>query len=624
MRRPSAKRDNDELTLRRLARFRSMSLLCAMQMVFLPVFSVRLQAQPANVITPDGRTGTSLQTSGSVTNVTTSTVSGNNAFNSFSQFSVGQGNTVNLQLPTGTQNLVNIVRDAPVYVNGTLNSYMNGAIGGNVYFADPKGFVVGRSGTVNVGSLSVSTPTREFTDSLIGAGGQINGSAVGNLMAGSFPVSPDGNIRIYGRINAQDGVRLTGQNIFVGGGASQRDIANLDHAAKFSASVNSKGLRSAAAITVRNGSIHIGAVNNATVNGRLTARSKSATPSNVTVVAGNKAELGKNARLSTASKTADAGGVLVKAGNDVTVKSGAKISASSKTGNAGLVELSGNGVIDVGSGVTINLAAPNGQAGTLLIDPTDVVIGDMSQGDVGVTLGNTSVANAIAALSAGGTYLVQADHSVTLAAHAVIDARNLDAAKTHSVGNAINVEIDAPTISIVNGAKILAQAINIGGTTYTSGSVTLTATANDTKLSGQATATTGITIDGQITGGDISIGATSTATSSFTSSVPGLFTLVGTTLAASLLGLNGGYVAASATAGGQHQWQRQHQRRRQRRHHVARLGNGAGSGAGEHLARRLADRRRRCRRQARRQRHHQRGLRRHDQRGRQPQHPRHQ
>ncbi|MCK1400726.1 leukotoxin LktA family filamentous adhesin [Bradyrhizobium sp. 4] len=547
MRRPSARRDNDELTLRGLARFRSMSLLCAMQMVFLPVFSVRLQAQPANVITPDGRTGTSLQTSGSVTTVTTSTVSGTSAFNSFSQFSVGQGNTVNLQLPTGTQNLVNIVRDAPVYVNGTLNSYMNGAIGGNVYFADPKGFVVGRSGTVNVGSLNVSTPTREFTDSLIGAQGQINGSAVANLMAGSFPVSPDGNIRIYGRVNAIDGVRLTGQNVLVGG-ASQRDIANLDHAAKFAASVNSKGLRSAAAISVRNGSIHIGAVNSASVNGRLTARSRTTTPSNITVVAGNQAELGKNARLSTASRTADAGGVLVNAGNDVTVKSGAKINASSKTGNAGLVELSGNGIIDVGSGVTINLAAPNGRAGTLLIDPTDVVIGDASQGDVGVTLGNTSVANAIAALSAGGTYLVQADNSVTLAAHAVIDARNLDATKTHSVGNAINVEIDAPTISIVNGAKILAQAINVGGTNYASGSVTLTATATDTKLSGQATATTGITIDGQITGGDISIGATSTATSSFTSSVPGLFTLVGTTLAASLLGLNGGYVAASATA----------------------------------------------------------------------------
>ncbi|MBR0971143.1 leukotoxin LktA family filamentous adhesin [Bradyrhizobium japonicum] len=546
MRRPSARRDNAELTLRGLARFRSMSLLCALQMVFLPVFSVRLQAQTANVITPDGRTGTSLQTSGSVTNVTTSTVSGNNAFNSFSQFSVGQGNTVNLQLPTGTRNLVNIVRDAPVYVNGTLNSYMNGAIGGNVYFADPKGFVVGRSGTVNVGSLNVSTPTREFTDSLIGAQGQINGSAVGHLMAGSFPVSPDGNIRIYGRVNAIDGVRLTGQNVFVGG-ASQRDIANLDHAAKFAASVNSKGLRSASAITVSNGSIHIGAVNNARINGRLTARSKTSTPSNITVQAGNNIDLGKNARLSTASRTGDAGGVLVKAVNDVTVRSGAKFNASSKMGNAGLVELSGNGVIDVGSGVTINLSAPAGLAGTLLIDPTDVVIGDASQGDTGVTLSNSSVANAIAALSAGATYLVQADNSITMLAHALVDARRLDA-NGHSTGNANNVTIDAPNITISSGARILAQVVDFGGSHYTNGNVRLTATASDTRLSGQATATTGITVDGQITGGDISIGATSIATSSFTSSVPGLFTLVGTTLAASLLGINGGYVAASATA----------------------------------------------------------------------------
>ncbi|MCK1389328.1 leukotoxin LktA family filamentous adhesin [Bradyrhizobium sp. 1] len=546
MRGPSATRDNSELTLRGLARFRSMSLLCAMQMVFLPVYSVRVQAQTANVITPDGRTGTSLQTSGGVTNVTTSTVSGNNAFNSFSQFSVGQGNTVNLQLPTGAQNLVNIVRDAPVYVNGTLNSYMNGAIGGNVYFADPKGFVVGRSGTVNVGSLNVSTPTREFTDSLIGPGGAINGTAVGNLMAGSFPVSPDGNIRIYGRVNAIDGVRLTGQNVFVGG-ATQRDIANLDHAAKFAASVNSKGLRSASSISVSNGSIHIGAVNNARVNGRLTAQSKTTTPSNITVQAGNNIDIGKKAKLDIASTTGGAGEIRLKAAQNLTVAGGAVFNASAKTGNAGLVDFSANGVIDVGSGASINLAAENGKAGTLLFDPTDVVIGDASQGDTGVTLSNASIANALAGLSAGATYLVQADNSITMLAHALIDARRLDA-NGHSTGNANNVTIDAPNITISNGARILAKVVDFGGSNYANGSVTLTATASDTKLSGQATATTGIMVDGQITGGDITIGATSTATSSFTSSVPGLFTLVGTTLAASLLGINGGYVAASATA----------------------------------------------------------------------------
>ncbi|WP_063195857.1 leukotoxin LktA family filamentous adhesin [Bradyrhizobium sp. AT1] len=547
MRGPSAAQDNDELTtLRKLSRFRSMSLLCAMQMVFLPVYSVRVQAQTANVILPDGRTGTSLQTSGNVTNVTTSTVSGANAFNSFSQFSVGQGNTVNLQLPTGTQNLVNIVRDAPVYVNGTLNSYMNGAIGGNVYFADPKGFVVGRSGVVNVGSLNVSTPTREFTDSLIGAGGQINQSAVGNLMAGSFPVSPDGNIRIYGRVNAIDGVRLTGQNVFVGG-ATQRDIANLDHAAKFAASVNSKGLRSASSITVSNGSIHIGAVNNARVNGRLTARSKTSTPSNVTVEAGNNIDVGKNARLNIASKTGDAGEIRLKAAQNLTVAGGAKFDASAKTGNAGLVDFSANGIIDIGQGIKVNLSADNGKAGTLLIDPTDLVVGDAAQGDTGVTLSNSSVAAAINGLSAGATYLIQADNSVTLAAHAVVDTRRLDA-NGYSTGNANDIRIEARIIDIQNGAQILAQAVNSASTHYTSGNVTLAATASDSKLSGQATATSGITVDGRITGGDITIASVSTASSSFTSSVPGLFTLVGTTLAASMLGINGGYVAASATA----------------------------------------------------------------------------
>ncbi|PJG56131.1 leukotoxin LktA family filamentous adhesin [Bradyrhizobium forestalis] len=548
MRGPSAKRDNGELTtLRGLARFRSISLLCAMQMVFLPVYSVRVQAQTANVIVPDGRTGTSLQTSGSVTNVTTSTVSGNNAFNSFSQFSVGQGNTVNLQLPTGTQNLVNIVRDAPVYVNGTLNSYMNGAIGGNVYFADPKGFVVGRSGVVNVGSLNVSTPTREFTDSLIGPQGQINGTAVGNLMAGSFPVSPDGNIRIYGRVNAQDGVRLTGQNVYVGG-ASQRDIANLDHAAKFAASVNSKGLRSASAITVRNGSIHIGAVNNARVNGRLTARSTTSTPSNITVQVGNNIEIGKNARLNIASRTGDAGEIRLKAAQNLTVAGGAKFNASAKTGNAGLVDFSANGVIDIGQGIKVNLSADHGRAGTLLIDPTDLVVGDAAQGDSGVTLSNSSVAAALAGLSAGADYLIQADHSITLAAHALIDARRLDGSG-HSTGNANNVIIDAPNIEITNGAQILAQSVNFGGTTYADGNVTLRATASDIKLSGQATAATAITVDGKITGGTVSITATSTAVSSFLDGSPvGALALVGSTLAGSLLGLNGGYVAASATA----------------------------------------------------------------------------
>ena len=531
-------------SLRRLARLRFVSLLGVMQFTLLPLLSTGLRAQP-NQIIPDGRTATNLQTSGNVTNVTTSTVSGPNAFNSFSQFGVGQGNTVNLQLPSGTQNLINVVRDAPAYVNGTLNSYANGTIGGNVYFADPQGFVVGPSGTVNVGSLNVSTPTREFTDKLIGAQGQINGSAVNGLLNGSFPISPDGNVRILGRINAADGVRLTGQNVYVGGGVSQRDLVNQDHAAKFAASVNSKGLRSASGIVVSNGSIHIVAAGNARLSGRLAAHSRGTTPSTITVDAGKNVVLGKNARLSTASKSGDAGDIVLKAADNLTLESGARIDASSAIGNAGLVDLSANGKFAIGDHVRINLAAPKGNAGTLLMDPTDIVIG--AAGDSGVTLDNTSIANAIAALSTGATYVLQADNSISLNADAVIDTRRLDGSG-HSTANAFNVELDAPTITMAQGAQILAMAVNSGGSTWTDGSVTLNATASQSLLSGQASATTGITVDGTITGGAITIAASSTATSSFTSSLASDFALVGESLAPTFLGLNGGYVAASSTA----------------------------------------------------------------------------
>ncbi|MBR1212048.1 leukotoxin LktA family filamentous adhesin [Bradyrhizobium sp. JYMT SZCCT0180] len=456
MRMPLSARSEGGLTLRRFSRLRFVSLICIAQMTILPLLGTGLQAQTANVIIPDGRTGTSLQTSGNVTNITTTTVSGANAFNSFSQFGVGQGNTVNLQVPNGSQNLINIVRDAPAYVNGTLNSYQNGKIGGNVYFADPYGFVVGKTGVVNVGSLNVSTPSKEFTDSIIGASGQINNAAVSSLMNGSFPISPDGNIRILGRINAADGVRLTGQNVFVGGARSQRERVNHEHASKFAASVNSKGLRSASAITVRNGSIHIGAVNNATISGRLTARSRTTTPSTITVTAGSNIQLGKNASLSTAAtKAGDAGNITLKTTGDLTVKSGARINASSAKGNAAVVDFSADGIVSIDSGVKVNLAAPNGNAGKLILDPTDIVVG-AATGVAGVNMSNATVAAAISALNGTGTFTLLASNSITINGNGVVDG-----------GTAVNVTLNAPTLNLLAGSYVrgdtVALTANVSG-----------------------------------------------------------------------------------------------------------------------------------------------------------------
>lgn len=520
-------------------------VICTLLATLMAAWPVR--AQQVNVIVPDGRTQTQLQTNGNVTNVTTSTVSGVNGFNSFSQFGVGAGNTVNLQLPNGTQNLINIVRDAPAYVNGTLNSYKNGQIGGNVYFADPHGFVVGRTGVVNVGSLNVSTPTREFVDGMISPSGQINEGAVANLLAGTIPISPDGNIRIRGKINAIDAVRLTGQNVFVGSG---RDAVNREQATRFASTVNSKGLRSANNIVVRNGSIQIVAADTAKITGKMIARSQpgSSARGDIVVTAGNAIRIAPTAKLDTSSKTGNAGNIILKAGQSLKLESGASFNASSAAGDAGIVETSSFGTFDIAHGIKIDVGAPNGKAGTLLVDPTTTVIGDAAL-DTGVTLSNSGVAALVSGLTNGGTLLIQAlgeGSSITLAEHAVIDTRRLNV-NGFSTGNAYNVTLESPSIEIMNGAQILTQAVN-SGTSYTNGNVQLIASISDSPLVGGASASAEIKIAGTITAGAITATATATATASYSSSAQNMAQLAAGIVIGMISGIGGGYVKAESSA----------------------------------------------------------------------------
>ncbi|WP_082540812.1 leukotoxin LktA family filamentous adhesin [Pseudolabrys sp. Root1462] len=556
----------------RIDRFATKVICCGLA-TMMAAWPVR--AQQANVIITDGRTQTQVQSQGNVTNITTSTVSGANGFNSFSQFGVGRGNTVNLQLPNGTQNLINIVRDAPAYVNGTLNSYKNGQIGGNVYFADPYGFVVGRSGVVNVGSLNVSTPTREFVDSVISPSGQINDAAVANLLAGTVPISPNGNIRIRGKVNAVDAVRLTGQNVFVG----SRSTANREQATRFASTVNSRGLRSANGIVVRNGSIQIVAANDAKVNARMSARRGS-----VSVNAAHNVEIGNKANISVAAKNGQGGSIAVNAGQDIKVagygvlsaksangnagtirliadrdlivEPGATFDASSTVGNGGIVELSAFGRLNIPSGVKVNIGAPNGTAGYLLIDPATMTISD-NPIDIGGSGNYTSsdVTGWVNSVDAGGTLILCAGSgggncngtftlesgttidgrrtatgggvvsisisAATITINGTIDTRSyagalatdvLSASSKVSTGNSGSVTLTAPSITIGSGGKIFAD-VNNNGTSYTGGTVSMVATKSDYKAIGVASATAEININGTIAARSISAAATATAQS---------------------------------------------------------------------------------------------------------------
>ena len=94
-----------------------------------------------------------------VYNINPSSVKGSTGFRHYKNFTLDSGHTANL-IFGGINRFVNAV-DNQVAINGILNS-VNGSgafANGRAIFVSPKGFVVGSSGVVNVGSLGVYTPS---------------------------------------------------------------------------------------------------------------------------------------------------------------------------------------------------------------------------------------------------------------------------------------------------------------------------------------------------------------------------------------------------------------------------------------------------------------------------------
>ncbi|MEW5819448.1 MAG: leukotoxin LktA family filamentous adhesin [Cyanobacteriota bacterium] len=167
-------------------------------------FTISVLPVNAQQITPNGYTDTNLHSYGNVTDVTTATVKGNNAFNSFSKFNVDKGNVVNLIIPDQANNLINVIKDEATHINGTLNSIKGGNIGGNVFLVNPNGIFVGTTGEVNVGSLTNVTPTKDFIDKFFDSPGNPNPDAVSAVLNGTAPNNPDVKIEINGIINFVD------------------------------------------------------------------------------------------------------------------------------------------------------------------------------------------------------------------------------------------------------------------------------------------------------------------------------------------------------------------------------------------------------------------------------------
>ncbi|MDI1360655.1 leukotoxin LktA family filamentous adhesin [Methylotenera sp.] len=437
----------------------------------------------ADGITTDGRTQTQLTVSGSVTDITTKTVQGVNAINSFHRFNIGNGQTVNLYLPTGTANLLNLVHDERSYFDGVLNAYKDGRIGGNVYFLNPHGMVVGAGGVLNVGSLMMATPTSQFMDSLISQSGVVNAGAVSNALLGYIPLTDTGLIQVKGRINAANAVTLSAGSVAVDAGA--KVVAGQQAQASFGDLVNIQGLATASGVEVKNGVIKITASNDVNVAGQVaTDGIAGANAGTVDIHAGSNITLASGADISANGQGAasSGGNVKIYAEGDATLGVGAHVSANAgSSGDGGFVEFSAKTTVNI-TGGQLNAGAQNGKAGTVLIDPTNV----------NWTGSGSDV------FSDGTNYQIQATKSIVLD-NVFISTRNLAASDNNranaisaaSEGKSGDITLKATKIELKNGTHLLAE----GDANYLGGKVTLEARDESVLPSlGWATATAQIDI----------------------------------------------------------------------------------------------------------------------------------
>lgn len=154
-----------------------------------------------------------------VYNIYNQHVNNGSALNKFDKFNLSTNDIANLQLDKHTvngvtfaeaQRQINLVNDK-VNINGVLNAFKAGKIGGDVYFFSDKGIAIGATGVINVGSLTLGTSTIAG-QSIYANWNSFN--SMSDISKAKF-VAGIGDITIDGTINSIGDVIVGGSNITV-------------------------------------------------------------------------------------------------------------------------------------------------------------------------------------------------------------------------------------------------------------------------------------------------------------------------------------------------------------------------------------------------------------------------
>ncbi|MEN6412472.1 MAG: leukotoxin LktA family filamentous adhesin [Veillonellales bacterium] len=503
-------------------------------------------AYAASNITLDNRTATKVDVNGNVTDIHTDTFRGKNAFNSFKDFNVASGDIVNLHFSNsnGTitaANLLNYVSGGHgSNIDGMLNGIKNGKIGGNVFLLNPYGIMVGKTGVINVGTLTAATPSQSKIDDFLN--NTLNGQAGTSAYWSNFkpddwaktvPLSADGSIVVQGKINAANGISVRATD-FSNAGIIRSGASFTAAKPDFSDLVNDNGLTGGTKIAVDGGTIEIVAdkdiVNSGKIVNEGAANQKGGA---IDLKAGNDITLTEGAVVSVKGNKANSGGgnVRIAAEKNAYIQKNAMVDASAGTsGDGGAIEFSGSQRVDIQGG-NFKAGAQHGKTGSVLIDPAEIDWSGSGNDVYGTD---------------GTNYEITATDSITLT-DVVISTRqvaagdrnrsNIEAAA--STGDSGAVTIDAPQINIKEGTKIYAQASG----DYKAGNVTIKAASDGGKTSAAPSAKAGITIGGtdtntvNIQGNNVTV--TAEAASSYSSfSGLGLAETIGGQ-AISVLGIDG-------------------------------------------------------------------------------------
>lgn len=457
------------------------------------------------VITPlkgAGQTDTVVSTQGKQTTITTQSLRDGNAFSTYSNFAVGQGDQVKMLVPKDANWWVNIVRDAQVRVDGRLESRLaNGNIGGNLLFIDSHGFAVGPQGQIDAGRLTFAAPSTAYVDGLLNSlqNGGLSGATVGNVLGGQFDRSATGTVNIQGRINAAEGLTL-----MAGHGGTDTHAVTVSgqvvvNGRVAGSAVNLGDLKSLLPMQDVDGVIDITTPGSIMLNGMLLSDSAQFTRAGaVRLVAGQDILVTANAKVSASGAvgSGQAGGqVALMAHRDIANEAGAQLHARGDgAGAGGNIEYSGLGFMKL-DGMHFDAGSQSGLKGQVFLDPAEAEI-----------TGNN--------LTAGADFSSSASSKVTVKTGAIINTRKvgsgLDAtdASVLSTDNSGDITLTAPSIVVESGAVLDASVKNVGSaTTYKAGDITLTAkdSSNWATFVALSDANSSIDVAGTLKGKDITL-----------------------------------------------------------------------------------------------------------------------